>query len=46
MVGDVNAQLQQQIGLFNPEVAVQVDVINQQLARTAPISVPSLAHWL
>ena len=33
MVGDVNAQLQQQIGLFNPEVAVQVDAINQQLAQ-------------
>ena len=40
LVGDVNAQLQnantqlqQQIGLFNPEVAVQVDAINQQLAQ-------------
>lgn len=40
LVGDVNAQLQnantqlqQQIGLFNPEVAVQVDTINQQLAQ-------------
>ena len=40
MVGDVNAQLQnantqlqQQLGLFNPEVAVQVDAINQQLAQ-------------
>ena len=33
MVGDVNAELQQQIGLFNPEVAVQVDAINQQLAQ-------------
>ena len=39
MVGDVNAQLQnvnthmQQLGLFNPEVAVQVDAINKQLAQ-------------
>lgn len=40
MVGDVNAQLQnvntqmqQQLGLFNPEIAVQVDAINKQLAQ-------------
>ena len=39
MVGDVNAQLQnvnthmQQLGLFTPEVAVQVDAINKQLAQ-------------
>ena len=39
VVGDVKAQPQnvntqmQQLGLFNPEVAVQVDAINQQLAQ-------------
>ena len=40
MVGDVNAQLQtvntqiqEQLGLFNPEVAIQVDAINKQLAQ-------------
>lgn len=40
MIGDVNAQLQaantqiqEQLGLFNPEVAVQVDAINKQLAQ-------------
>jgi len=44
MVGDVNAQLQnvntqmqQQLGLFNPEVAVQVDAINKQLAQYGTI---------
>lgn len=40
MIGDVNAQLQaantqiqEQLGLFNPEVAVQVGAINKQLAQ-------------
>lgn len=30
---DVNTQIQQQAGLFNPEVAVRVDEINKQLGQ-------------
>lgn len=52
MVGDVNAQLQnvntqmqQQLGLFNPEIAVRVDAIKSSWLSTAPISIPTLAPW-
>ena len=32
-IQDVNTQIQQQAGLFNPEVAVRVDEINKQLGQ-------------